>query len=158
MIKLSPVDDVRHFVSKADYLVHLSDGEAFCFSISEALEMGTPCITMDIPVLRELGFEDGKHGYIIPKDLNFDCNKLLDVPKIKPGRLAADKELVEQWKSLLGNTTPTKDYDPNELIMVEVTTEYLDLELNRILPQGSRHEMMKDRAQHLVDMNLVKVV
>ena len=149
--------DVRAYFQKADYVVQLSDIESFCYTLAEALELGTPVLTTPLEVLPEIGFKDGKNGYVIPFDMkDIDVEKIYKcVPHFKalPCR---NTELIEQWRKLLGNTTPTHSYDPGDgFIEVVALQNYNDLELQRYIPIGTKLKMRKERALALISANLV---
>lgn len=149
--------DVRSYFQKADYVVQLSDIESFCYTLAEALELGTPVLTTPLEVLPEIGFKDGKNGYVIPFDMkDIDVEKIYKcIPHFKalPCRNA---ELIEQWRKLLGNTTPTHSYDPGDgFIEVVALQNYNDLELQRYIPIGTKLKMRKERALALISANLV---
>lgn len=70
----TPNDVVLDYVADADYLVQLSDHEGWCYSVHEALSVGTPCLVTDIPIFRN-AIENGRNGYRLPldmKDINID--------------------------------------------------------------------------------------
>jgi glycosyltransferase involved in cell wall biosynthesis len=69
IINVPPRLDLEPYIASADYLVQLSDSEACCYSVNEALTLGTPVIVTDIPSFREQGVEDGKTGYLLPLDM-----------------------------------------------------------------------------------------
>lgn len=149
--------DVRSYFQKADYVVQLSDIESFCYTLAEALELGTPVLTTPLEVLPEIGFKDGKNGYVIPFDMkDIDVEKIYKcIPHFKalPCR---NTELIEQWRKLLGNTTPTHSYDPGDgFIEVVALQNYNDLELQRYIPIGTKLKMRKERALALISANLV---
>ena len=149
--------DVRSYFQKADYVVQLSDIESFCYTLAEALELGTPVLTTPLEVLPEIGFKDGKNGYVIPFDMkDIDVEKIYKcIPHFKelPCRNA---ELIKQWRELLGNTTPTHSYDPGDgFIEVVALQNYNDLELQRYIPIGTKLKMRKERALALISANLV---
>ena len=149
--------DVRSYFQKADYVVQLSDIESFCYTLAEALELGTPVLTTPLEVLPEIGFKDGKNGYVIPFDMkDIDVEKIYEcIPHFKalPCR---NTELVKQWRKLLGNTTPTHSYDPGDgFIEVVALQNYNDLELQRYIPIGTKLKMRKERALALISANLV---
>jgi Glycosyltransferase len=50
MIFMQPTLDIIKWVQKADYLVQLSDEEAFCYSLVEALEVNTPVIVTELDI------------------------------------------------------------------------------------------------------------
>ena len=51
-------------------MAQLSDHEGFCYSLVEALELGTPVLVTDLEVLPELNFKEGENGYKIPWKIN----------------------------------------------------------------------------------------
>lgn len=158
MIRLDPVDDVRGYLTHADYLVHLSENEAYCYSITEALSVGVPVIVFDIPILQELGFCDEIDGYIIPKDMNIDVNIILNAPRFKGFNVEDDVQIREQWRDLLGDTTPQHDYVPEKMVTVKVKRTYMDVEQNRTLTAGEHMEAWRDRAEHLKSLGLVEII
>ena len=148
MVVLPPTMDIAPYLAKADYYVSLSDAEGYGYSMVESLINGTPVITTPITVLPELGIEDGKNGYVVPFDMNFDVTELLDIPQFKYNR--TNTESVKKWRSILGNTTPTHSYKPAEGVSVQVTRQYKDLQLDRLLPVGEIIIVNEDRAEELV--------
>lgn len=70
IIYMKPSLNAIDYMAMADYVVSLSDKESFGIMINEALKVGTPIICTDIEVLKELGIENGKHGYIVDLDMN----------------------------------------------------------------------------------------
>lgn len=149
IVFMRPTLDVRSYIARADYLVQLSDSEAFCYSIVEALELGVPVITTPLPVLTELKIRDDKEGYIIPWEISeFDIKKLLKKPKVK---WKYDNDiLVDQWCELLGNTVPVGDYVPEDNVMVRITSPYSDMYFNRDMHTGEVVAMPDYRATKVV--------
>ena len=143
------VPDIKKYIAEADYLVQLSSAEAFCYSVVEALEIGTPVIVTDLPVFKELKVKDGENGYIVPLDMDFDVEKIKKVPEFK--YTYNNGTLVTKWKKLLGNTKPTHKYKPEKMKVVRVTTQYRDIVLNRILNIGERVLMPEERAKKVAD-------
>lgn len=144
MIMMNPVLNVREYIKKADYLVQLSDSEAFCYSLVESLVEGTPVITTPLPVLSEIGVKDGENGYIIPFDMDFDVNKLLEIPSFS--YTYNNRNIVMKWKKLLGNTKPTHSYKPDATVNVQITVQYTDMEMQKMVYPGEIYAMRKERA------------
>ena len=95
--------------------------------------------------------KDGKNGYIVPYDLDFDVTKLLDVPKFK---FTWDNDkLRDKWVKLIGDPEPIADK-----VGVEVIVEYKDIVLDRVLLRGQRLTMASERAAELVGKGLVRVI
>ena len=155
MIKMEPTLDVREYIRKADYLVQLSDSEAFCYSIVEALIESTPVITTPLPVLEEIGVQDGANGYIVPFDMDFDVEKLLDIPSFKYAY--NNRTIVLHWKKLLGNTKPTHSYKPEEAVNVRITRHYSDIELQKDVYPGEVYPMRKERAEQIERVGYGKI-
>lgn len=98
IVYMQPKLDILDYIANADYLVQLSDDESFCYSVVEALTVGTPVIVTDCPVFKELGVENNKNGWICDFEMeHVDVNKIYD------------KELKFTYE-------PPKDKWENELI------------------------------------------
>ena len=151
MVKLPPTLDVKAYIQKADYLVQLSDKEAFCYSIVEAMEAGTPVLTTPIEVLDEIKFKEGETGFIIP----FDVSKV-PTKEILEGLPPFDykwdnKKIVNQWREVLGNTKPTGDYlKQKPFVKVLIIEDYGDIELGRNVRTGEEITMRRDRARTII--------
>ena len=77
--KLNIINDI----AEADYLVQLSDSEGYCYSIVEAMSVGTPVICTNIPVLKEIGVNKN-NSYILNMDMsNINVDKIYkEIPKV----------------------------------------------------------------------------
>ena len=155
LIKMAPNLNVGEFVKQADYLVQLSDEEAFCYSIVEALELGTPCITTPLTVLPEIGAIEGKNIYTVPFDMN---DEEIDVHKFYNKRLKGFKyeydnaSRIKQWRELLGDTKPLGTYKINDHSRLVVKQEYNDLQLNRSVKVGEVLWLENQRAAQIEAM------
>lgn len=153
IIEMPQTLELKSFIKDADYLVQLSDIEAFCYSIVEALELNTPVITTPIKVLSELGFKDGKNGYTIPFNLSkVDYNKIYNnIPKFEY-KYDNDK-IVKQWQKLLGDSKPTGTYQSNSettTMKIRIIEDYGDVELGRNVTAGEVLVMRTPRAQTII--------
>ena len=157
LICVDPKIDIKNYIATADYLAQLSDTEAYCFSIVEALQCGVPVLCTDLPVLPELGVKDGVNGYVFP----FDITDNVDVDRIYNKQLKGkftfkdeNKEIIERWRSILGNTTPTHDYKPwiQPKVKVRVLINYHDIVLNVQLVKNQELTMPLVRAIYLQDV------
>ena len=163
-VHLKPTLDIAEYIKAADYLVQLSDYEAFCYSIVEALEMGTPVITTPISVLPEIGVEDGVNGYVVPKNLRgsgYDFNKFIDKPLKGTFTYEYDNEsLVGEWRALIGDMIPKHDYEPPKVhyLTVKIRERYHDLVIGRVMERGETLKMEDQRARELLSKGLVTIL
>jgi len=118
---LKPNLDITPYIQDAHYLVQTSIDESYGYSIVESLMLDTPVIVMDIPVLKELGIKDGKHGYVVNFDMsNLDVNKIYNkIPVIKNYKPPMD---FDKWEDILGEDLK-EEYEYNE----EETKKMIDL-------------------------------
>ena len=150
MVFMEPTLDIGAWIQKADYLVQLSDEEAFCYSIFEALELGTAVLTTPLGILDEFSIQDGVHGYVIPYEVDgFDCRKLLNIPKFDYPY--DNTSIIKQWRKVLGNTKPKHTYKPEELITVHITRPYFDTELRRNMNPGDIINVKQYRADLIIN-------
>ena len=139
--------NMQGMIKKADYLVQLSDSECWSYSCLEALMLGTPIICTPFPSAYEMGIVDGVNAHIVPFDMDFDVQKLLDIPKFD---YEYDNEAIrKQWIHILGDTTPLHDYVPEQMVEVEIKEGFKDMKLNRYLGVGERLIMTKQRADEI---------
>lgn len=145
MVPMPCTLNISPYLAMATYYVSLSDAEGFGYSMVEAMIQGVPVISTPINVLPEIGFEENKTGYIVPFDMQ-DCKveRFRNTPKMNY-KYDNDK-IVNEWRSLLGNTTPKHDYHPGESVMVRVIQKYRDMELGQIIDAGTELEMTQERA------------
>ena len=155
-IRLDPVPDVRPFLRMADYLVQLSDAEAYCYSITEALREGIPVLTTPLGVINEgINFTEGKDGYIVPYDVDIDIKKIVSERKLlKPHFEDHNAKSLDQWRELIG----TASYVPEAKVKTTVIKNYFDLEFDRNMQPGEKVDMWRERAQALVSMGLIKIM
>ena len=142
--------EIKDYIAKCDYLVQLSDSEGFGYSIVEALELGVPVITTPVEVLTELGFQEGKDGYICDFDMkNIKAERFLNVPK--PEFIWNNERIKKQWVNLLGKSKPTGDYlKQGNMVNVEIIENYSDLEIGREMKVGEVVTMRRARANLIV--------
>lgn len=147
-INMAPRPNIQPYIAKADYLVQLSDVEAFCYSAIEALENNTAVLITPLEVLPEIGIEDGVNGYILPFNMKFDVKRLLEVPQFTYEQ--DNKKIIQQWREILGNKKPKHDYipkAPEKTVRVYCTNQYYDKELCRTVTRGETITTSEKRAQ-----------
>lgn len=163
-IHMKPSLDISQYIKAADYLVQLSDHEAFCYSLVEAMEMGTPVITTPLTVLPEIGVKDGENGYVIPFDIRnsgYDYKKFIEAPLKGTFEYKYDNEtLIKEWREVIGDMVPRHDYEPPKIkkISVRVKQRYHDVALGRILERGETLSMEEGRAHELNALKLVSLL
>ena len=151
VIYMNPRLDIRDFIAGSDYLVQLSDTEAWSYSVFESLCFGTPVITTPIPCFEEMGIENGKNGYILPfnmKDIPInDIYENIPVFNFKAPKDIYDKLLIKEPST----------YDPNIKVNATCIKGYTDLEDNC---KYKKNDIIKDitlqRYEYLKGMGLVK--
>lgn len=120
-IFLKPNLDILPYIKEADYLAQTSRDESYGYAIVEALMINVPVIVMDIPVLKELGIEDGKQGYVLPFDMsNLNVNKINNErPIVKDYKPPMD---FDKWEEIFGKDI-NSEYEYNK----EETDKMLDV-------------------------------
>lgn len=85
IVFIKPTAYNQELIKGADYLIQLSLGESYCYSIREALQRQVPVIVSDIPEFNKI-VEDGKNGFILKDDFsNLDIDKIFNSKlKFKP--------------------------------------------------------------------------
>ena len=162
MVQMPIVPDISPFIKSADYVVHLSDIEAWSYVIIESLMNNTPVITTPIYMLNELGFDVGKNGYVVPFDVSETSDKMIDeiVHKIPKFTFKYDNDTsVNMWRDILGDTTPKKTYTPEQDVTVRILVEYDDIELQKHMVIGEFAKMPLARAEYLQNEHrFVKII
>lgn len=68
VIFIAPSVNNIGLIPKVDYLVQLSKNESYCYSVHEALQVGTPVIGTQIPEITKV-VKQGETGYLVGQDL-----------------------------------------------------------------------------------------
>ena len=145
---------MQDYIARADYLVQLSDQEAYSYSVLEALINNTPVICTPVPSFAEQGVKDGVNGYVVPFDMDFDVYKLLDVPEFE--YKYDNEKIIRQWKRLI-NAKPIKSIG-KDLVQVVVTVPYTDIILKKDMEIGERLDMPRERAEYVQSLGFIKIV
>ena len=148
--------DITPYIAKADYLVQLSDCEAWSYAILEALTQNVPVLTCPFDSVFEMGIENGKNGYILPFDMDFDIKQLLDIPKFTYNYNVS--AIVKQWRTLIGKSKPFNQYKPNDSNRVRVIIPYYDIALKRTLQKGEVLSMTQERINIVMSKGLIELV
>ena len=151
VIYMNPRLDIRDFIAGSDYLVQLSDTEAWSYSVLESLVLGTPVIVTPIPCFEEMGIKSGINGYVLPFDMkNIPINDIYNnIPKFE---FKAPKDIYDK---LLIKEPST--YDSNKKVDAICFKNYTDLEHNC---RYKRNDLVKDitieRYEYLKGLGVVK--
>lgn len=141
------------YFGMATYVVQLSDSEAWSYTLLEALTQNIPVLVCPFPSAYEMGVEDGKNGYILPYDMDFDIHKILDVPEFKYSY--SNKSIVAQWKKILNAKPKPK---PKQVKVRSIFYKYYDKELKRDVFRHEEWFTTRERAAYLEEKGLVKIL
>ena len=145
--------NVQDYIKVSDYLVQLSDREAYSMSILEALCNDTAVICTPIPSVMEQGVVDGKNGYIIPYDMNFDVNRLKNVPVF---HYEYDNDSIrQQWEQIL-KAKPVRALSESIVRVQVIVEKFYDLEQEREFRRGCRLQVTPQRAKVLIEKGVAK--
>lgn len=148
--------DMPSILKMATYSVLLSDSECWPYAALESLMTKTPVICTPFESAFEMGIKDGVNGYVVPYDMDFDVTKLLDVPVVNYDY--DNDAIIKQWRSVLGNTKPRRDYDPGAMVRVKVTQNYYDVVREEEMRKGQEAIMTKQRADHIMEAGYVEII
>ena len=154
MVLHPPRLDVVDFIADADYFVQLSDAEGYCYSVVEALSVGTPVIVTDFPVAHEIGVENGKNGWVLPMNM-----ENLPIEQIYKGlRKFKYTPMEDRWGELLLPVAP--DYEEQMKLPATVRCKkiFYDLEQKRMVNFGEEWECTLGRAEQLFDIGVVDII
>lgn len=142
-----PTLNIIDHIANADYLVQLSDDEAYCYSVVEALSVGVPVIVTDCKVFHEIGIEHGKNGYIVDHELT-------NVPDIRKKPKFKYEPLQDQWDSMLADGKSEYKEKMKRTVQLKIVGQYFDLQLKRSVHVGEVIEVSMARAEELKDLGL----
>lgn len=158
LIRLEPELNVSPYIKAADYLVQLSDEESFCYSIVEALSLGTKVITTPIKVLPEIGFIDKLTGYIVPYDLKADYEKIYEHRHRQIEYSYDNQSVIDSWIKILGEPHPNNLYKPQTLVYTKVIRDYYDMQLGIKLYKGTTLQMTRERAEEVMRFGYIEIL
>ena len=148
VIYKQPTLDILPEIAKADYLVQLSDCEAFCYSVVESLMVGTPVICTDLPVLKEIGVKNGINGVICDFDM-----KNIDLNLIKKGMKYDYTPPKSNWdKYLIGDS----NYNPKDLVKIRTKRGFTLIDEGIRTIRGQELDITKERASYLESKGLIE--
>lgn len=154
IIYAKPRLEIIDYIANADYLVQLSDAEGYCYSVVEALSVGTPVIVTDCPVFKEIGVNK-TNGFI----LDFELNNV-PIKEIYKGLPKFEyKPKADSWGKLLAKGESKYKKDLKTMISVKAIQPYYDMELNKnITPSDPPFKVNKVRAEVLHEAGVCEEV
>lgn len=151
IIPRPPKENILDYIAKADYLVQLSDAEGYCYSIVEALSVGTPVIATDMTVLSEIGVVNGKNGFIVPMSMEFlpidDIVKGLKKFKYVPPE--------DHWGDLL--VPGDSGFEKNAPVTVRCKRVFYDIQAAKMRMFDEEWVCTMGRASELENLELVDI-
>ena len=149
--------DIVDYISDADYLVQLSDNEGYCYSVVEALSVGTQVIVTDCPVFREIGVcED--NGFILPFDMRIiPIEQMYERVCKKRGYEFDWKAPEDRWGEILAPGEPTYLAELEQDVLIVAKNKYIDMELGRVVMPGETYTVSKARADVLISGGMVEI-
>lgn len=155
IIYMKPRLDIINYIANADYLVQLSDNEGYCYSVVEALSVGTPVIVTDIPVLKEIGVVNKNNGFII--DLEMKNVPIKEIYKGLPKFKYEPKK--DNWDKLLAKGKSTYQKDLKTMVLVKCISDYFDIELKQLKTKDSKpYKVNKIRTEELIGYGDIEIV
>lgn len=147
--------DLDFFYNIADWYIQCSEVEGDSYSLKEALYRGKPIVACELPYFKEIGIENNKNALF----LDLDCENVNEVAEKmqKPLKFTFEPIKDEYDKIIVKGKSHYKE-DLDMRVKVKVLQDYKDLLLNKDLKKGNEYETDRERADHLVDLNLVEIV
>lgn len=156
IIYMKPRLNIIDYIADADYLVQLSDDEAYCYSVIESLSVGTPVIVTDCPVYKELGLKNGENAFIL--DFNLSNVNIKDIYKKSLKFQYEAKE--DTWSNILVKGESQYKKDMKKFVKVQCISNFYDAEnnLKLITTDTKPFKVNKVRAEDLADKGLVEIL
>ena len=152
--------DIRPYIAKADYLVQLSGSEAFSYSLLEALELKTPVIVTPLAQNKDMNIIHGENAYVFDFDVtkwtDEQIKQIVHIPQFKYKH--DNEQIIQQWRKLLGDSKPARNYKPKKSVQVLVVKEYRDMQREELMKPGTRCEMKYARALDLQGCGFVRIL
>jgi glycosyltransferase involved in cell wall biosynthesis len=150
---LKPRNDIINFIANADYLVQLSDTEAYCYSVVEALKVGTPVIVSDRPVFKEIGLNKD-NSFILDMDLNNVPVKAI-AKGLKPFKYTPP---ADRWGEILVKGRGTYQEELKTYTTIRILIDnFRDLERDYKPAKGEEYQVTVARANELVNLGYAEI-
>lgn len=154
MVIRPPRLDIIDYIADADYYVQLSDAEGYCYSVVEALSVGTPVIVTDFKVIHEIGVVNGVNGFVLPMDMS-----VIPIKEIYKGLKKFKYTAPEdRWNELLLPVPPDYEEQMNQTVKVRCKKIFIDLERGKTAEANEEWECTRRRAETLQDLGVVDII
>ena len=154
IIYMRPKLDIVDYIANADYLVQLSDNEAYCYSVVEALSVGTPVIVTDCPVFKEIGVTED-NGFIL--DFNLKNVPINEIYKGLPKFKYLPKK--DRWSEILAEGKSSYQEEKTIQMLIKPIKSYTDMELaQEMTPESQPFIVDKVRAEYLEKVGVCKII
>lgn len=151
IVYMSPRLDITSYMADSDYLVQLSDCEAYCYSVVEMLTLGKPVIVTDLPVYKEIGIND-EMSIKLPLDF-----KDIDIKRIEElkGKKIKYTPPKSEWDRYLDNEVT---YKPNKEVYIKPIKSFFDVkEQKKVDKNTDPYKVLYSRALELEFKGLVQI-
>lgn len=154
--------DIENYFGGFDYFASFSRTESYGYSIVQAMSYGLPLIVRDIPVLDELEFKDGVHGYKINYDMS-NIDEVIDKLTKKPKCIYNKLDDHNDWLKELGELNKYNNYEEERDMKVKViaTKKFegiKDAERNVYPKAGDEWVTTKERAEFLQSKGVIEII
>lgn len=154
IIYMQPTLDIRDYIADSDYMVQLSDTEAFCYSVLESLYLHIPVIVTPIPCFDEMGVKNGKNGYI----LDFDM-KNIPIEDIYNKKPKFDYQpFKNEWLDKIEKVKGNYKEELKMKFKVRALINFTDMEDNKKRIINEEWICSMDRAEYLKDNKAIEIV
>lgn len=153
IIYRKPRLDIIDYVANADYLVQLSDNEGYCYSVVEALIVGTPVIVTDCPVFKEIGVNE-TNGFIL--DFNLSKVPVKEIYKGLPKFKYKPKQ--DNWNKILAEGKSTYAEEKHKMVKVKAISNYYDIQLRKNIKINEVYEVTIERAEELEEHSVAEML
>ena len=154
LVYREPRHSIVDYIANSDYLVQLSDNEGYCYSVIEALSVGTPVIVTECPVFEELGVKNGVNGFILPFDMkNIPVDAIYK--GVKQFKYTVPKDC---WDEILVPGKGDYEAERHKPTKVRCIRRFYDKEACHERVFGDEWTCTAERAEQLLDMRFVEMV
>lgn len=160
VIVMKPQLDLHHMVADSDYLVQLSDSEAYCYAVVESLMVGTPVVITPFLVKGEIGCNESNSIILEFNQSNVD--DVIDQMLNKQFKFTYEPpQSDETYMQLLGGTMKTEPIKKGTKFIVEALPIFAqrnvtDVESGTVRQIGEQWEVTPERLTVLLETNPLK--